>query len=298
MKLIKDFLIQACAINVGVFCQFTGIDPADLYKKEEIVPRLPENLRSSYADVLDFATSAFFGRNAQTIIFNTEQIMGFLKSVDRKLKPGDYPCPFDSFFIQFTKPIPEKEFLHGAFTSGLPAIDGDSLLGLLVAAPQKDSDVMHVVGIYASTSINRVAVEVKSGELLMQPITGLITPEGWQDKERLVNLALLCIAYINSPKVVVEKVASDPKVNKKREAKGKRKLEEYYVCHIRDERIVYQGKGGKSGRHVSVTFPVIGHFRQLGDGRVTWVRPHMRGVEHSESRAKVYKVGNDHEQET
>lgn len=111
------------------------------------------------------------------------------------------------------------------------------------------------------------------------------------DKQRIANLALLCLAYIHSPGVETEHVQADAATNKKRAAKGKRELPDYYICRVRRTR--QEGReGGSSGKHVSLMFAVRGHFRRLEDGRTIWVRAHFRGLEHGEDsiKPKTYKV--------
>lgn len=296
MKLIKHDIIAWSAIAVKTFCTYTGIQPDRLILRDEILPRLPRDLYVSYGDAIDFQATAIFAQLAQTIVFSSDHILSFLNAIDRKLSFVDYPCPFTNTIIQFTKPISEKIFLNGVNVEG-DIEKEDSLIGLVVAAPQGGYNAINVIGVYASSSVNRVVGDGETGEIRYSfTVPDGVTEESLQDKQRLYNLAILCFAFINQPKVKVEKVSVDQKINNKRQAKGKRKLDPYYIVHIPDITVKYP-KGEKTESHVSYRFDVIGYWRPLPNGRVTWVKAHERGLVHSPEtkKPKVYRKGGENE---
>ena len=100
---------------------------------------------------------------------------------------------------------------------------------------------------------------------------------------------MLCLAYINSPGIELEKVSTPEKVNRKRAREGKRVLEDYYICALAKGRR-HASEGEPTGRHVSFRFDVAGHFRRAPDGRTIWIRAHQRGLANERYRPKVYRV--------
>jgi hypothetical protein len=113
-----------------------------------------------------------------------------------------------------------------------------------------------------------------------------------QYKQRLANLALLCLAYLTSPGIEVERVEAPPAVAKRRAREGKSPLPDYYICRLAKGRR-YATEGEPTGNHVSFRFDVAGHFRRLSDGRTIWVRPHQRGLQHEIYKPKVYRIDPD-----
>lgn len=293
MHLIKDDIVSTCDLAVTRFCRVSGL-PADerLLNAQAIRPHLTPAQLADYSDALDFYVTGFIAAQAQTFVFDSRQIMEFLRAVDRRLAPGDYPAPFDCIIIQFTQPIPEGEFLSGLRTSGRPVESGDSVAGLVMAFPAETASVANVIAWYSSTSINRAAMPLAGDGSVSQEFTiGHGGPvEYVRDKQRIANLGLLCLAYINSPGIEVARVQTPAAINKRRAKDGKKPLEDYYLCRVSHERAVGTGSGDSTGRHVSFRFDVRGHFRRLPDGRTVWVRPHQRGVEHELYKPKAYRV--------
>lgn len=293
MRLIKPDVIAGCDAGVARFCRATGA-PADnrLLMVDQVRPLLPPHLLPAYSDAVDFFVTAFVARQAQTFIFDSAQIMEFLRAVDRTLPPGDYPAPFDCMLIQFTEPIPESEFLTGYRTAGQPRDDGDSVLGLVMAFPSGGASVANVVAWYSSTSINRAAMPLAGDGSVATSFTvgSASNTEAVRDKQRIANLGLLCLAYINSPGIEVARVEPPAAVNRRRAKDGKKPLDDYYLCRVSHERAAAGSAGDPSGRHVSFRFDVRGHFRRLPDGRTIWVRPHQRGLENELYRPKTYRV--------
>ena len=105
----------------------------------------------------------------------------------------------------------------------------------------------------------------------------------------LKRLAVACIGYINCENVYLHEEGKVPdKVNRKREAKGKSRLEPYYTCRIRG--VNYDSVATGTCVAHSIRYDVRGHFRKLTTGKTTWVRPHQRGVHNELYVPKTYKV--------
>jgi hypothetical protein len=99
--------------------------------------------------------------------------------------------------------------------------------------------------------------------------------------------------FLNARNVIVERMKPDPKVNRKRESKGKNKLPEYHVVRIDKTQIVYEQPNKGTGTKHSHMYPVRGHFRHLKDyPNPIWIPNHFRGISHGvESIPKeIYKV--------
>lgn len=313
MHLIKHALEQICPMPAAALCEMHRIDPARLFDTAYVKSRIPVMEHSHYGDALDFLVTGHIAQSAQTFIFNSEQVLQFLRAVDRILPPGDYSPPFHEMIIQFTEPIPEKLFLAGAqpddyeyhtadeikmMAEGLGLelkqvadSQDDTVLGLIMGFPRNDNvDVISVTAYFASTAINRAAANVQGdGRVTYNPM-GQGMAAGQADKQRIFNLGMLCLAYMNTPGIIIERVSTPEGINRKRESKGKRRLDDYYVCHWERNQVRYKGSAGQGDSLVSFRFDVIGHFRRLPDGKMTWVRPHQRGLEHETYRPKVYRV--------
>lgn len=291
MRLIKDDIIRYGTANVNAFCNILQIDPNRLVDRPYIESRVPPEHLSHWADSVDFYVTTATAQRAQTFVFDSAQIMAFLDAIDRRLAPGDYQSPFSEMIIQFSEPIIEQEFLTGVRTSGRDVEFGDKVLGLVLGFPTAQRQNITISAWFESTAINRAVMLVGSdGALATETLTGTMQENAQRDKQRILNLGMLCIAYINSPGIEVEHVEPDAAVNRKRAAKGKRELPDYYVCRVRRERRAAGEPGGTTGRHVSFRFDVRGHFRRLADGRTIWVRAHQRGLEHEMYKPKTYRV--------
>lgn len=292
MHLIKQDIVGIGITAVRNFCMAYNIDINRLVERDYIQQRVPANDLPHWADAVDFYITAATSQRAQTFIFDSEQIMAFLAGIDRRIAPGDYQPPFPEMIIQFTEPIVEQEFLTGVRTSGRPIEQGDKVAGLVLGFPTEVRQNITMSAWFTSTSVNRAVMQMGSdGALAAETITGTMQDNAARDKQRILNLGMLCISYINSPGIETVHIETDPAVNRRRVANGKRELPDYYVCRVRLERSVSSGAGEPTGRHVSFRFDVRGHFRRLADGRTIWIRAHQRGVEHELYKPKTYRVG-------
>lgn len=296
MHLIKTDIERITTAAASLFCDAYQIDPDKLLDTTYCKMRLPDHAHAEYADATDFFVTGWIAAQAQTFLFDTKQVMQFLRAVDRQLSPGQIRPPFNEMVIQFSEPIPESEFLTGVHTSGRSGDEGDKVAGLVLAFPDDRGHVINVCAWFASTSVNRVALDIhSSGAIAYEPIVdgmdNAVMEQARQDKQRIVNLAMLCLAYMTTPGMIIERVSTPPAVNRKREAKGKRPLSDYYVCRWTGNADKVRSVGtGEPGTAHGFRYDVTGHFRRLPDGRTIWVRPHQRGLTHEEFRPKVYRV--------
>jgi len=289
--MIKNDITRIGMIAVQNFCQYYNIDIARLVDRPYIQQRVPPTSLPAWADAVDFYITVATAQRAKTFVFDSTQIMAFLAAIDRRMAPGDYQPPFPEMIIQFSEPIIEQEFLTGIRTSGRPVEHGDKVLGLVLGFPTEQRQNITTSAWFTSTSVNRAVMQVSGdGTLSAETITGTMQENAARDKQRILNLGMLCIAYINSPGIETEHVAADAGVNRKRQAKGKRALPDYYICRVRRDRTTGGTPGETTGRHVSFRFDVRGHSRRLADGGTIWIRAHQRGVEHELYKPKAYRV--------
>jgi hypothetical protein len=294
MKLIRKDIEEVALLSLDAFCGAYNVPVKTILDYPYWSKRLPEEAMEHYAETIDFAVTGLIAHKAQTFLFDSEQVLAFLAAVDRRLPPGDYPAPFPDMVIQFSEGIDESLFTTGLRLSARKEAE-DKLLGLVIATPEEGMPpVANVVAWYSSTSINRIAIPTDGdGTVAYHPFIGT-ADKGLEetlraDKQRIANLALLCLAYINSPGIEVDHVTADAAVNRKRALKRKRPLPDYYICRLK-RRAGESHDAAPTGRHVSFRFDVMGHLRRLENGRTIWIPPHQRGLDHELYKPKVYKV--------
>lgn len=294
MYLIKHDIEKYGSATVGMFSEATGISVASLIDggmldRPAMLARLTPEQRELYPHAVDFFVTLLLAFKAQTFLFDSKQVLEFLRSVDRRLPPGNYAAPFNEMIVQFTQPIPETEFLSPEPSNALT--EDDAILGLVIGFPGDDEGTMvNVTAYYQSTAINRTVLHLAGdGSITRDTTLGASTPQEAKDKQRIANLGMLCLAYLNSPGIELEKVETPEKVNRKRAREGKRVLDDYYICRLAKGRRT-AAEGEPTGKHVSFRFDVAGHFRRGPDGRVIWIRSHQRGLANELYRPKVYRV--------
>ncbi len=266
-----------------------------LSKAKAKTPHDLELLDRSAAPLLSWQ----FMHKSKVILFSTEQVDVFAKMRKSPLDAVDYKLPFDSIFIQFTKPyrrILQPDDIGESDVFGMLLVQesverethaqlvADGMLGfmsfedthsaywnrLFVFAQYRDVAIMSSMT-WQSDVIHR---DVSNGD---------DTHGFWRD------IAIACIGYINCENVYLEKQGEVPEaVNRKREAKGKSRLEPYYVCRIKG--VQYDSHATGEGSKHGIRYDVRGHFRRLLTGKTLWVRPHQRGLANELYIPKVYKV--------
>jgi len=247
------------------------------------------------ASIVDLGVTLTVARAAKVILFSTEQALALKPALDHFAEDvTEYRLPFPCVMLQFTEPIPESALLASVEqTDDMRAmgVAEDRIVALLLAQEEDEAGltINSASAWFATTTVNRVSWrDDERAHLRLLPGTGKGTEDERRNKERIRNLAIACIAYVNCENVTLEKQAVAEKVNRKRAREGKRVLEDYYLCRLRP------GKGeaaaGEGPVH-SYRYDVRGHFRRLPDGKLTWVRAHQRGLAHELYRPKVYKAG-------
>lgn len=297
MFLIKDTIVNFAAAAVTLGCRHLGISIEDLHMgmREDLLTHPDKNVVEGYIHTVNLHLSAVFANMAETFIFDSEQIKAFLRGIDRQVAPADYPIPYHQMIFQFDKGIDEKLFTEGYHLTGAKPQAYDEILGLIVSFPEEGGKAINVIAWYKSTSVNRALVDISgSGDVAWDyhygPHAQDVAAIMKRDKQRLVNLAFMCIAYMTSPRIEVERVRVDPKTNRRRVANGKRELHDYHVVKYKPSTAQDAKSNGSSGRSVSFRFGVIGHLRHYANGKIVVIPPHERGVKHEIYKPKVYKV--------
>lgn len=235
--------------------------------------------------------------DAQVIIFPAETALALVPAIRRFAEQLDFRLPFPSVMFQFSQPIAETDLL------AQEKDEPDRIQALIVS--QTENGINNASVWFESTAVNRAqwanesvtplrisptAIETEDGDLL---VMDNLTPAEVKirNKEIIRLLAVAMVAYINCDNITLERQAVDERINRKRQAKGKRPLLPYYTCAIRGVR--YEpGESEKTSRRVGLMFIVRGHFRKLESGRTIWVHAHYRGVEHGidSAKPKAYEV--------
>lgn len=262
-------------------------------------------------DMMQFADSYRTAKSSKVILFDMEQVAVFLRLIEtqRFVPSVDYALPFMDVWINLSESI------------GVQAIDGDrSIAALLISQAtvneseynenakkirQADeffeSEMQFMPVDWSNTdavTFNQVRVifsdlecDVTAWTSQSQVIMTMdeCDPHLMLWKEKCRRLAAACIQYINCENVYLEKQGEVPEaVNRKREAKGKSRLEPYYVCRIKG--VQHDSHATGEGSKHGIRYDVRGHFRRLGTGKTIWVRPHQRGLQNELYIPKVYKV--------
>jgi hypothetical protein len=253
-------------------------------------------------------------KKAQTIIFAAEQAQVFAGISKTYTDSLEYRLPFENVLLHFDAPIPHSSYDFG---SG-DRVDG-SIISLLLTQTEVTEDSWEKTPppAHPSSVIKKMTPKFENGIAIVNTVVAIwedsaITRIGWQSVDHnefmqntigefdvheqitqgwrfIKSLAIACIGYINCENVYLHKEGQvDPAVNRKRERKGKAKLEPYYICRIRG--VNYDSESTGTGAKHGHRYDVRGHFRRLDSGKVTWVRPHQRGVHNELYIPKVYKV--------
>lgn len=247
-------------------------------------------------DHIDTIATLRMLEDAQVILFNAEQALMLVPAIRRFAEQLDFRLPFPAILFQFSEPIAETDLL------AQEKEEADRILGMVVS--QTETGINNAAVWFESTAVNRAQWENESvTPLRIDPrvieteidrdllIMDHLTPADIKirNKEIIRLLACALVAYINCENITLERQAVEEKKNRKRAAKGKRVLEPYYTVKIRGTQYE-RGERGETGRQVSFRFDVRGHFRRMENGKLTWVRPHQRGVQHEMYVPKVYQV--------
>lgn len=317
---IRDAMCIRALQVVATWKSLAGIeldDPLHLenfFDRDRMMLTLDPIAKLGYPEAVDFAVLFMITVSAKTFLFDTEQIKLFMRAIDKKVPPRTVEPPFPSIVVQFTEPIPEGVFTSGSYTwsayqDNMDRSTGDLITGFVVAFPtayvgasteamakvvraEGQADAINVILFYESGELNRAALPMDGdGSALEKYTEGKATEETKRDKQRICNLAMLVLSYLNSPNIEVQKVEAHPNIQRRRQKDGKPPIEPYYVSRASKKSYVRLAERSEpSGRHVGFRFDVAGHFRHYKDGKTVWVLPHQRGLEHDRYVPKIYRV--------
>lgn len=242
--------------------------------------------------------------HGQTILFSGEQADVFMDVTKEYTDRLDFRLPFQHVYLSFSSAVAvpcwmgdkwvEDEIIGLAISQAEVTADTIDSIKKLVAdpyvlfaeAPNLEIGLMNAVHvIYKDRETTHFSwMSNADHELAVNPYGPVY--ESWINYKRL---AIACIGYINCENVYLERQGEVPEsVNRKRSAKGKSRLEPYYVCRIRG--IQYDSATTGNGRKHGIRYDVRGHFRRLETGKTIWVRPHLRGLANELYVPKVYKI--------
>lgn len=262
----------------------------------------------------NYIVASITAEEAKTIFFPVRQAEVFKKVSKDYVDRLDYRLPFQSVLIQFDSPLTVDVPVSGdlkpdklkAFLLRQTEVTPELIRRLQIETAEFDKAPPalreflpeiapglttgmgnHLIMIFEDDNIGGTKwisdsqYELVAGDDLLTEVANY-----WLEMKRL---AIACIGYINCENVYLHREGEvSEKVNRKREKKGKSRLEPYYVCRIRgvNYESVATGEGAKHG----IRYDVRGHFRRMADGRTTWVRSHQRGLANELYVPKVYKV--------
>lgn len=257
----------------------------------------------------DYKAAQAMMEASETIVLPSSVMMDLLHNIDRIDTKGGIRLPYPFICIQFTHPIPEKDIMAHEETNDLQDkynIKEDAVQGILIGNSDQNEyrpigyipNLMSCTILFESTSVNRVVWlgKDKPAEPYWERFVAdklHLTKESLENKTRMIQLCYAIGLFLNAPNVIVRKEKPDPKVNAKRQKKGKEILPEYHTVRIQKFQTVYEESSGRKGSEHSRMYPVRGHFRRLKQyPEPIWIPNHFRGVKHgTESMLKeVYKV--------
>lgn len=261
---------------------------------DSLEPLHPTLSGRQLTDFYDFGATLTVLQEARVILFNSQQALALRPALDRFSEDVAYHLPFERVWLQFTDPIPEAELFEVERPPGHEemGIETDAVLGIVLAQDETDSGQMlnNCSAVFSSTSVNRVLWANEPRAHLRLHEQAEQNDVGAANKRILRNFAIACVAYINCENIRLQHQSVLDKVNRKRRRQGKRELEPYYICQLRGVDYEQDEDSAGSGTSHSFRYDVRGHFRRLPDGRLTWVRPHQRGLTHDLYKPKAYRA--------
>jgi hypothetical protein len=256
--------------------------------------------------ILDHYQFVKVAKQAQVVLFSAEQADVFSAISESYQDDIDFRLPFDNVFLQFLRPI--KFYYEKRSTNDY---DRGSLLAVAVRQTKHNrSEVKE--WIEKDTEEGKLSIDLPDDgdDIFINQLCFLYEDWGtenlkWASGANLKfsfsddtrsnamlhwkNLVIACIQYINCENIYLEKVGEvSESLNRKREKKGKSRLEPYYICRIRG--INYDSDPTGEGSKHGIRYDVRGHFRRYDSGKTVWVRPHQRGLSNELYIPKQYKV--------
>ena len=268
-------------------------------------------------DITQFAEQYRMAELSKTIVFPSEQAEVFTRLLKKGFDvPLEYMLPFQCVLIEFTNPVDvigqegtvkavgilleQNKVTRSEYEDAISKVRRADRLFNFDDTPVLSFDWSNCD--YVVINEARLIRHDLTSEIVKwtsQNPSGLETITDLNDEQvtGLLNfktLAIACIGYINCENVYLHKEGGvHPKVNEKRERKGKSRLEPYYVCRIRG--VQYDSNGYEKGAGVKhgIRYDVRGHFRRLETGKTIWVRPHQRGLQNELYVPKTYVVAKE-----
>lgn len=231
---------------------------------------------------VEFGATYVIASQATTILFSTEQALALKPALRRYADYVEFHPPFAYTLFQFDTPIPESRLLETTEREE----EEDKILALLVsqsAMTDPDKTVNNAILWFSSTRVNRC---VWSGEKFLFK-SEYLSERDVRTKEAIKALAIGCCTYLNCINLTLEKQEVPEKLRKSREKRGKSALEDYYVCRVKGSLYADTEHVGTGVKH-SIRYDVRGHFRKIQDNKVSWVRPHQRGISNERYVPKAY----------
>lgn len=239
--------------------------------------------RGENNDAVTMAIMPVLIAGSQIILFEQEQALAFAEAARAYTDLMDYRPPFEYTLIWFSEPMP------------------DDLLGIIcIQAEYSDTEWQITKNIFRIDGHDGKLAEGEEINAIYAIYVDHVRSITWisnGQQTRFVsdaaadadirNLAIACIGYINCENIRIEPQRTNTATNAKRQRKGKATFDDYYLCRIRG--VDYDRRDGASqGSSHGFRYDVRGHFRRLNDGRMTWVRPHLRGLANEIYRPKTY----------
>jgi hypothetical protein len=247
---------------------------------------------------------------SETIVLPSSIMLDLIHNLDRIDTRGWIRLPYPYVIVQFTHPILEKELMVHEEKNDLMTslgLEEDLVEGIVIGNADQDKrnfpppyvfDMMNCCILFNSTSVNRVAWlgTDKPAHPHWQNSTfreAKMPVPARENKYRMIALCYAISLFLNAPNVIIQREKPDPRVNAKRQAKGKAILPEYHTVTIQKVQVQYKEPSGKTGTAHTRMYPVRGHFRKLAQYEdPIWIPNHFRGLKHGpESMVKeVYRV--------
>ena len=240
-------------------------------------------------------------KKAKTIVFSSEQVGIFFDNSKSYTDSLNYRLPFEFVFLQFTRSMKISFGSEVMQASGLVLSQREVMEGernIIITDENnvgfKDVNLSEIEGPLFFNTV--IVVGIDSTERMVAHESSwwsgeelLFQSRDNDEDDMVIPVAIACIGYINCENIYLHREDVPDKVNRKREAKGKSKLEPYYVCRIRGLNYDSNGTTGEGSAH-GFRYDVRGHFRRLTTGKTTWVRAHQRGLANELYVPKTYVV--------
>ena len=247
-------------------------------------------------------------RDGKVISFAKEQAEVFMGVSKDYADSLDYRLPFPHVMLQFSEPLKmmlgsERELLVAVLLAQVEFTEENfrearrmlklkkHLYNSKLEMPESYEDGVvgnAAIAVFADLNVRKLSWHSGKRVRFFQSHEDATIMGGW---EKIRNLAIACIGYINCENIYLHKEGEVPDaVNRKRAKQGKKVLEPYYTCRIRGVQYDSNGEPTGEGAHHGFRYDVRGHFRKLTTGKTTWVRPHQRGLQHELYVPKTYVV--------